>query len=153
MPAALLYVPCCGARRISSARTPSSPAVRLRCPAKTSPDGAGSFFADRYTHCASASSAAGGAEARGRCHSLRSLYPPQAALPSLPLRHVIYDRRGRVSRPVQSVVAQIKRATLRGGSFLLVREWRAGRPRPYGDEGVVCGTGNPSPTRGVEGCS
>ena len=25
-----------------------------------------------------------------RCHSLRSLYPPPAVLPSLPLRYVIY---------------------------------------------------------------
>jgi len=38
----------------------------LRCPAETSPDEAGLFLADR-------------------CHSLRSLLPPQAALPSLPL--------------------------------------------------------------------
>ena len=41
----------------------------MRCPAKTSPDEAGSFSADR-------------------CHSLRSLLPPPVALPSLPIREV-----------------------------------------------------------------
>ena len=39
---------------------------RLRYPAKTSPDEAGSFSADRGTHCALAFSAPGGARARGR---------------------------------------------------------------------------------------
>ena len=40
--------------------------VRLRCPAETSPDGAGSFLADRCTRCAFASSATGSAKARGQ---------------------------------------------------------------------------------------
>ena len=44
--------------------------VLLRYPAKTLPDEAGSFFADR-------------------CHSLWSLHLPQAALPSLPIRKVL----------------------------------------------------------------
>ena len=42
-----------------------STAVRLRCPAETSPDGADLFLADRGTHCACAVSATGSAQARG----------------------------------------------------------------------------------------
>ena len=55
----------------------------LRCPAAAAPDKAGLRLADR-------------------CHSLRSLYPPPAALPSLPLpqrgRFKIWTR-GRLLRP------------------------------------------------------
>ena len=47
------------------AKTVFIAAILLRCPAVTSPDGAGSCLADR-------------------CHSLASLHLPQAALGSLP---------------------------------------------------------------------
>ena len=46
-------------------------AVRLRYPAAATPDKAGLRLADR-------------------CHSLRSLYPPLAALPSLPLYRILW---------------------------------------------------------------
>ena len=47
-------------------RTGGSTCFLLRCPAKTAPNEAGLFSADR-------------------CHSLGSLLPPLAALPSLPI--------------------------------------------------------------------
>ena len=57
--------------------------VLLRYPAVSLPVMASSP-ADHGTLFAFAVSATGSAQARGRCHSLRSLNPPLAALPSLP---------------------------------------------------------------------
>ena len=47
-------------------------------------DGAAASAIDPGTRLCSALSATGSTEQRGRGHSLRSLFPPQAALPSLP---------------------------------------------------------------------
>ena len=55
--------------------------IRLRCPAKTSHDKAGSFSADRSTHCALAVSATGGARARGRNLTSGSIPAVIAKLP------------------------------------------------------------------------
>ena len=66
--------------------------VLLRCPAKASPVEAGLLSADR-------------------CHSLRSLLPPPAALPSLP-RSVCY-----CSSSKPPLAGRCRRSRRRGGNF------------------------------------
>ena len=69
----------------------SLPTERLRCfcrpfgvPDIFLADDAAASAIDPGTHLCSALSATGSAEQRGRCHSLGSLLPPPAALPSFP---------------------------------------------------------------------
>ena len=75
---------CCGARYFPCRWTAASTIDPFGVPAIFLADKPASSAIDPGTRLCSALSATGSAEQRGRCHSLRSLTPPPAALPSLP---------------------------------------------------------------------
>ena len=75
---------CCGADSFVGFQKPFLAVARLWCPIFSSVRTPSSTI-DHGTHYACTASATGSVQARGRGHSLRSLYLPPAALPSLPL--------------------------------------------------------------------
>ena len=79
---------CCGTRCSRRRQAASSLTVRLGCPISSLPLIRLRQLSTPAHACPLAVSATGSARVRVHCHSLRSLAPPPAALPSLPLRGV-----------------------------------------------------------------
>ena len=85
---------------------------RLRCPAETSPGGAGSFLADRCTRCAFASSAPGGAKARGQiCLHFCPRAKIKEDIPASFLRHYPAHKNGQLNISELARVCDISRTT------------------------------------------
>ena len=79
--------------------------ARLRCPAEATPDGAGLLLADRCTHCAFASSATGGAKARGprRPFVVPGSFLAASSCVTCRPRHTLRPRFFRLGCPVSSL--------------------------------------------------